>query len=175
MVFGRFVNKWCKRWIFLSMFWKMCFYFNSSIAIFRSDHSDHSCVQVFVTTCHLYSNTKLRGNFAAIPKHTYDNFSFVSNSLFPWIIFHLAVLSHAYACTYTYMCVRVCWLRSPVRRQKNLRCGRASVVSLLSELPVTLHDPASYVIDVNLASVGCFRTANYTLGLMYHASLYDLL
>ncbi|KAK2184943.1 hypothetical protein NP493_242g01048 [Ridgeia piscesae] len=43
-------------------------------------------------------------------------------------------------------------LLDPVRRQKNLRCGRASVVSLLSELPVTRHDPASYVIDVNLAS-----------------------
>ncbi|KAI0209380.1 Nuclear RNA export factor 1 [Lamellibrachia satsuma] len=38
------------------------------------------------------------------------------------------------------------------RRQKNLRCGRSNVMTLLSELPVTRHDPNSYVIDVNLAS-----------------------
>ena len=60
------------------------------------------------------------------------------------------------------------WGRSPVqthdkylsgisyaaRRFKNLKNGRLMVVAHMDSLPASLHDPSSYVVDVNHVSVG---------------------
>lgn len=47
-------------------------------------------------------------------------------------------------------------VRDPEKRMSLLKCGRLPVVSFLSELPQTEHDPQSFAVDLTLFTVNVF-------------------
>lgn len=58
-------------------------------------------------------------------------------------------------------------VKDPEKRSQLLKCGRLPVVSFLSELPKTEHDPQSFAVDLSLYTVSVLQINYEMIAIFY--------